>query len=70
MVLVIRNHVRAINKTVAEEKERKFLTEILEGKHVPSRKILFETFTEKYLEYAKLNKKPKSAKRTRSQSIC
>ena len=54
----------AISKTVAKEKERKFRTEVLEGKHnLKSKKVLFETFIEKYLESARLNKKPKSAKR-------
>jgi len=54
----------AITKTVAKEKDRKFRTEILEGKHnLKSKNILFETFAEKYLEYARLNKKQKSAKR-------
>jgi len=54
----------AISKTVAKEKERKFRTEILEGKHnLRSKKILFEIFSKKYLEYARLNKKPKSARR-------
>ena len=54
----------AISKTVAKEKDRKFRTEVLEGKHnLKSKKVLFETFTKKYLEFARLNKKPKSAKR-------
>jgi len=54
----------AISKTVAKEKDRKFRTEVLEGKHnLKSKKVLFETFIEKYLEFARLNKKPKSAKR-------
>ena len=54
----------AISKTVAKEKDRKFRTETLEGKHrLKSKKILFERFAEKYLEHARLNKKPKSATR-------
>ncbi len=54
----------AISKTVAKEKERKYRTEIKEGEHHQKRKkILFERFTKKYLEYARLNKKPSSAKR-------
>jgi len=54
----------AISKTVAKEKDRKFRTEVLEGKHAQkSRQILFEKFADKYLEAARLNKKPSSAKR-------
>lgn len=54
----------AITKTVAGEKDRKFRTEVLEGKYLlKSKRILFEKFSEKYLEYARLNKKPKSAVR-------
>jgi integrase len=54
----------AITKTVAKEKDRKFRTEVLEGKHASkSKRVTFETFAKKYLEYAGLNKKPKSAKR-------
>lgn len=54
----------AISKTVAKEKDRKFRTEVVEGKHsTKSKRITFETFAEKYLEYARVNKRPKSAKR-------
>lgn len=54
----------AISKTVAKQKDRAFHTEVLEGKHeVKSKRILFETFGEKYLKWAKLNKKASSAKR-------
>lgn len=54
----------AISKTVAKEKDRKFRTEVGEGKHfLKSKRITFETFAKKYLEYAGLNKKPNSAKR-------
>lgn len=54
----------AISKTVAKEMDRKFRTEVMEGKHKPqSKKILFETLAKKYLEYVHLNKKPKSATR-------
>jgi integrase len=53
-----------ISKTVAIEKEQKFRTEIREGKHQQKiRKIFFENFSEKYLDHARLNKKPKSALR-------
>lgn len=53
-----------ISKSVAKEKDAKFKTEVKEGKHtLKAKKILFEKFAEKYLEYARLNKKPKSAKR-------
>jgi len=56
-----------ISKTVAKEKEEKFRTEILEGKHAQkAKRILFETFSEKYIENAKLNKKPSSARRNES----
>ena len=54
----------AISKTVAGEKDRKFRTEVSEGKHrLKSKKITFEKFAEKYLEDAALNKKPKSVTR-------
>lgn len=54
----------AVSKGVAKERERKFRTEVTEGKHTQkSKRILFETFVEKYLDYARLNKKAKSAKR-------
>ena len=53
-----------ISKTVAKEREAKFKVEVREGKYQPkARRILFETFTKKYLEHARVNKKPKSAKR-------
>jgi integrase len=53
-----------ISKTVAKEKEEKFKTEVREGKHdQKSKKILFEKFSEKYLEAAKIDKKPKSSTR-------
>jgi len=54
----------AISKTVATEKEQKFKTEVREGKHeLRSKKILFENFAEKYLEAARVNKKPSTVKR-------
>ncbi len=54
----------AISKTVAGEKDRKFRTEVLEGKHeARSRKITFKAFSGKYLESCRLNLKPKFAKR-------
>ena len=53
-----------ISKTVAKEKERKFRTEVIEGKHnIKAKRVLFENFAEKYLEFARVNKKPSSAKR-------
>lgn len=56
-----------ISKTVAKEKEAKFKTEVYEGKHAKkSKRILFETLAEKYIEYAELNKKPKTARRNKS----
>lgn len=55
---------KGISKTVAKEREAKFKTEVREGKHrQKSRKIKFENFAEKYLEHARVNKKPSSAKR-------
>lgn len=53
-----------ISKTVAKEREAKYRQEVREGKHhVKARRIRFEKFKEKYLENARVNKKPKSAKR-------
>lgn len=55
-------HIRswgAISKTVAAERDRKFRVEVKEGRHAEkSRQITFEKFSEKYLEYIKVNKKP------------
>lgn len=56
----------AISKTVAKEKDRKFRTDVKEGNHAKkAKRILFEIFADRYLEYAKLNKKPTTAKRNR-----
>ena len=53
-----------ISKTVAKEREAKYKQEVREGKHrVKAKRIRFETFAEKYLDHARVNKKPKSAKR-------
>jgi integrase len=53
-----------ISKTVAREKEQKFKTEVREGKHQKkTKRILFETFSEKYLAVAWTDKKPSSARR-------
>ena len=53
-----------ISKTVAKEREAKYRQEVREGKyHIKARRIRFETFTEKYLTHARVNKRPKSAKR-------
>lgn len=53
-----------ISKTVAKEREAKYKQEVREGKHrIKARRIKFETFSKKYLEHARVNKKPKSAKR-------
>lgn len=55
-----------ISKTVAKEREAKYRQEVREGKHnVKARRIKFETFAEKYLEHARVNKKPKSAERNK-----
>jgi integrase len=53
-----------ISKTVAKEREARFKQEVREGKHLQkARRITFEKFAEKYLDNAKVNKRPKSAKR-------
>lgn len=53
-----------ITKGGAKQKDERYRTEVLEGKHdLKSKKILFETFAEKYLKFARSDKKPKSAKR-------
>jgi len=53
-----------ISKTVAKEREAEYRQEVREGKHhVKARRIRFEKFTEKYLDHARVNKKPSSAKR-------
>ncbi len=53
-----------VSKTFAKEEDRKFRTEVKEGKHQQkAKRILFETFAEKYLEHAKVNKKPNSSRR-------
>jgi integrase len=53
-----------ISKTRAKEKEADFKKEVRDGKHQgKARRIRFERFKEKYLEHARVNKKPKSAKR-------
>jgi integrase len=55
---------QGISKSVAKEREEKFKTEIREGKHqVKAKRIRFETFKDRYLEHARVNKKPSSAKR-------
>ena len=53
-----------ISKTVAKEREAKYKQEVRENKHhVKAKRIRFETFTIKYLDHARINKKPSSAKR-------
>ena len=53
-----------ISKTVAKEREADYRKEVREGKHrVKARRIRFEKFKDKYLDNARVNKKPKSAKR-------
>ena len=55
-----------ISKTVAKEREAKFKIDVREGKHqVKARRILFEIFAEKYLDHARVNKRPSSAKRNK-----
>lgn len=54
----------AISKTVAKEKDRKFRTDVKEGKHQQkAKRITFDTFKNKYIEYSRLNKRPSSARR-------
>jgi integrase len=55
-----------ISKTVAKEKEEKKRTKIREGKDKQKGKMYFETFAKKYIENAKLNKKPSTARRNES----
>ena len=55
-----------ISKTIAKEKEEKMRTKIREGKDKQKGKIYFETFAKKYIENAKLNKKPSAARRNES----
>jgi len=53
-----------ISKTVAKEREADYRKEVREGKYrVKARRIRFEKFTVKYLDHARVNKKPTSAKR-------
>ena len=53
-----------ISKTVAKERDADYRKEVREGKHnVKAKRIRFETFSIKYLDHARVNKKPKSAKR-------
>lgn len=54
----------AVSKSVAKERENKFKTEVHEGKHqATKRRIKFDTFAEKYIDAARINKKASSAKR-------
>ena len=54
----------AISKGVAKQKDRKYRTEVLEGKHdLKSKRILFETFAEKYLKFVGTENKPKTVRR-------
>ncbi len=60
-----------ISKTEAKEKDAKSKTEVLEGRHVlKAKKILFENFCEKYLEYARTKKSRSQPREMRSPSIC
>ncbi len=53
-----------ISKTVAKEREAKFKQEVREGKHQQkARRIKFEVFADKYLDHARINKRPQSARR-------
>ena len=54
----------ARNKRVALEKDAEFKVKVYEGKyHKKSKHILFEVFSAKYLENARLNKRKSSARR-------
>jgi integrase len=53
-----------ISKSVAREKEWKFRNEVASGKYEGRKKnVLFEKLVEQYLEYSKVNKRPKSYER-------
>lgn len=56
-----------VSKSAAIKKHSKFRTEVFDGKyHQKAKRIRFEVFAEKYLEHARLNKKPSSARRNES----
>ena len=58
-----------ISKSVAREKERKFRNEVASGEYEKrTRNILFEKFTEQYLDYCKTTKRPSSSKRDESSA--
>ena len=50
-----------VPKTIAKEKEIKFKSQIASGEYDARKKnVLFEKFVEQYLDYSKVNKRPKS----------
>lgn len=51
------------SKTVAKEKERKFINDVIAGKYKKIKPILFGKFAEKYMEYAQVNKTMNTARR-------
>jgi len=53
-----------INKSVAKEKQRKFINDIASGEWESKKKnVLFEKLVERYLEFSKTSKRPASHKR-------
>ena len=56
-----------ISKTEATRKDRKHRTEVMEGNQaLKAKRITFEKFSEKYIEYVQLNKRASTAKRYQS----
>lgn len=57
----------AISKTTAGEKDGRFKRDVKEGNYqARARRIKFEEFAKKYMQHAKLHKKPKSAGRNQT----
>lgn len=55
-----------VTKTFAKNEEAKWKRDIREGKHFKAKPLRFEVFAERYLDYAKTNKKPSAARRNGS----
>lgn len=61
---------KKVPQTVAREREARFKAAIFSGEyHREEKRILFEDLAEKYLEYAKANKRPQSARRNGSSLV-
>jgi hypothetical protein len=53
-----------ISKVTAKERDGQFRREVKEGRYQQRlKRVSFKTFSEKYLEWCRMNLKPKSAKR-------